>query len=653
MFTLIKRRLEHSEKHKVVYLLIVFSALLIFLILTRLHPQRVGDGSEYYGLFLAWKETLRPWMSPPSFGAYQDLYSTNRISSMVPVDWFATAFPALRVGNTADFNHFWFYSFLAFVVAKMASIFGLSISAHVAFLGLHFILISATGCLSYYLYGKGGLATFVVMTLFSPMLWFYDKVHTELFTYCLTLAGVMLVFSKRYLTSAFMLALAATQNPSFALIAFVPFMYRFTIQRAKDFTIVEVFLVVGTAFAVLAHPIYYFCRLGVLTPQLLAGGATLGGNLSTFYIWLIDPDLGLLPNWPVGLIIIITAAVIRLCKSSTENEESNVAPYAFLALFFMINFYAHGSTENLNSGATPGLARYALWYLPATFPICYYTIRHLHLHRWLALPVLALAIIAGIAGTRQYNPAKPENYTTPSRLSLLIQTRMPYLYNPPAEVFAERYSGEGELIQAISPRGVVGPDCHKILVFAGKGRQRVTVPPQCMMDRQRLESLVRDNWQNIEITRYFELTNTQYNSAQIQLVPGTYLTKTDGNGTFLLESGWHRTEAWGVWSRKKVAALILPCSEVLATARDTLNVTLSVRPYDSQELTISQGGEVLYSGNVTGPSDIEINAKTTQCQAKAIHLELTVQHPRSPDVLGLTKDARILGIGLQSLTIKP
>nr|GFC11403.1 hypothetical protein [Tanacetum cinerariifolium] len=435
--------------------------------------------------------------------------------------------------------------FLAFVVAKIASVFGLNISPHSAFLGLHFILISATGSLSYYLYGKRGLATFAVMTLFSPTLWFYDKVHTELFTYCLTLAGVMLVFSKRYLASALMFALASTQNPSFALVAFIPFMYRFTIQRAKSFDIFEVCLVVGTALAVLAHPIYYFCRLGVLTPQLLAGGATLGGNLSTFYIWLIDPDLGLLPNWSVGLIMIIAAVIIRFCKLSTGEETSKPAFYAFLALYFMINFYAHGSTENLNSGATPGLARYALWYLPATFPVCYYTIRNLHLRKWLAWPLLLLALIAGIASIRQYNPVKPENYTTPSWLSMLIQTRLPYLYNPPAEVFAERYSGEGELIQTLSPRGVVGPDCRKILVFAGKGRQRVTAPPRCMMDRDRVESLVRENWQNVETTQYFELTNTQYNSTQIQLVPGTYLTKTDGNGAFLLESGWHRTEAWG------------------------------------------------------------------------------------------------------------
>lgn len=32
---------------------------------------RIGDGMEYYALFFAWTETLRPWMNEVSFSAYR------------------------------------------------------------------------------------------------------------------------------------------------------------------------------------------------------------------------------------------------------------------------------------------------------------------------------------------------------------------------------------------------------------------------------------------------------------------------------------------------------------------------------------------------------------------------------------------------------
>ena len=45
------------------YIIIALASGLVFLFFSSLSVYRVGDGSEYYALFYAWSDTLRPWMS--------------------------------------------------------------------------------------------------------------------------------------------------------------------------------------------------------------------------------------------------------------------------------------------------------------------------------------------------------------------------------------------------------------------------------------------------------------------------------------------------------------------------------------------------------------------------------------------------------------
>lgn len=635
------------------YLWITLAIFLGFIALGRLPPQRVGDGMEYYAMFLAWQDTLRPWMSAPSFEGYQQLFLSNHILGMLPAQWLADSFPSLRLGNTADFNHFWFYSFLAFVVAKLTHIVGFNLSPHGGFLALHFLLVDATALVAYHLYGKRGLVVVILMTLFSPMLWFSDKVHTELFSYCVTLMGIMFVFSRRYLLGAFCIALAATQNPSFALIAFIPFVYRFVLQWGVRFTVWEVCLVVGTAFAVLAHPIYYFLRFGVLTPQLLAGGASLGGNLSTFYIWIFDPDLGLLPNWPLGVFLIAVALLLKKFAKEAIASHCDKAFYVFLLIFFLVNFYAHASTTNLNSGATPGLARYSLWYLPAFFPIVYYVVRCFPEQRAFAYPMTLVTLLIGCASVANNNPKGHESYSSPSWLSNAIQTNLPSLYTPPSEVFVERFSGVGEAINSINALGVLGPDCHKLMIFAGQGRNLVTVPPICQMDAEKVRAIAA-SFPTAPADHFVRLDDDQYKSALLALKPKSYAVGTAGDGDFVLVKGWYDLESWGVWSRRKIAIVSLPCNVgQYYSNRDSLDVALDLRGFGKQPITITQGGDVLYAGDIEAEKTVPLKVKVAQCKTRTLDLEINIARPISPASLGQSNDPRELGVGLSAFSLKP
>jgi hypothetical protein len=635
------------------YVWIALSLFFVFIVLWRLPPQRVGDGSEYYAMYLAWLETLRPWMSVTSFNAYQQLFLSNSIVGLVPGDSLANSFPALKLGASADFNHFWFYSFLAFSVAKVMGLFGVALEPHTAFLGLHFLLLTVTAMVAHRLYGKSGLATVLLMTLFSPMLWFFDKVHSELFTYCFTLMGVMFVFSNRYLLAAFCLAMASTQNPSFALVAFFPFMYHIVQRRAEKFTLIEVCLVVATALAVLAHPVYYFLRFGVLTPQLLAGGASLGGNLSTFYIWILDPDLGLLPNWPLGVVLTLAALVFRVFSSERAVGHSNLIFYVFCAIFLLVNFYAHSSTTNLNSGATPGLARYSLWYLPIWFPIVYYVVRKLPKNRFLAVVLLVPLVLIGLVSVSKNNPKRAEQYSRPTWISNAIQTRLPSFYTPPAEIFLERYSGYGEGIYRFNPLGVLGPDCRKLLIISGQDRQLITTPPHCHVDEQKLQALVR-TFENQSSDHFVNLSDSNYRDVLRKLAPGEYSIGTAGTGNFMLYSGWYDLESWGVWSRNKKASLSFPCNDgQFYSSKSTLNVVLGFRSYGTQEISITQGGDSLFEGVLKEPVDVSVQAAVFKCNNNSIDLDINVKKPMSPAEVGESNDQRNIGVGLSKITVLP
>ena len=294
------------------YLLIGLACALVFMLMARLPALRVGDGSEYYAMFYAWSEAWRPWTTAASHSAYDALLQSGTVEGLVPRDWFDQYFGALRIGATTDFNHFWFYSLLAALCQKLMLVVGVRLSPHASFMLLHALLVAVTLGVAWRHDRWRGVAVIVMLIVGSPIVWYLNKVHTEVFTVCLLLLAMLAMHRARYAAASLLLALVSTQNPSFALIAGIPWAYRVLLQWRQRYSGAELLMLAGAAVGVLVHPAYYYWRYHVATPQLLAGGADLGGNLSTFYIWIIDPDLGLLPNWPLGTVALLLGAVLWL-----------------------------------------------------------------------------------------------------------------------------------------------------------------------------------------------------------------------------------------------------------------------------------------------------------------------------------------------------
>jgi hypothetical protein len=461
--------------------LIVGSTLIWFIFLATTPNLRVGDGSEYIAMFLAITQEHVPWMDSGSWNTYSNLVASGKIPYLVDSAALMQAFPELSaIPGQWDFNHFWFYSACAAAVSFFLSILGLGTSPIYGFLGLHFVLTVMLLVSANRKFGILGLASALLLIFASPLMWFTNKIHTEYFTVSLVGLAVISILSNEFMKATIFLAIASTQNPSFAIVAATVVLLSVSnspsLFRSLRFY-VHIFII---AIIAALHPTYYYLRYGAFTPQSLAGGLELGSNLDSIFVWIMDPDIGLLFNWPIlTLILSLFTYFLLKSKKSQFQETFRVTPrlYSlFLISFVVISLFAQSSTTNLNSGATPGIARYALWYIFLFFPIAIlalkeiFTMNSSKIYGASAAVFLPLLLISFVDN----NPLKNESYTNPSAPSLFIQTFLSPIYSPPAEIFAERFSGMGESIWMSEFTGVIGPDCNKVLIIKASDVQNLS-----------------------------------------------------------------------------------------------------------------------------------------------------------------------------------
>ncbi len=650
---------------------------------------RVGDGSEYYALFIAWRDTLRPFMTPASWAGYAAFFEAHQVPYLVAPDALKAAFPALVSGNTADFNHFWFYGLIPALVARLLAPL-VKVHPQTMFLAFHYFLAALPIALSWKYFRWRGLWATVILFLLSPAVWYADKVHTEFFTVSLVLCSVIFFRAGRLLPSALCLALASTQNISLLAVALIVVLMDVVRRHGRlPYSTGDAVTLIATAFAVAIHPLYYFFRLGALTPQLVAGGAEIGANLKTFYLWFLDPDLGLLPNWPlIVFLFVLTRIRTVLLKPEavlTELEERRPSAPGWLVYvgsYLLINLFAQSSTQNLNSGATPGLARYALWYVPLFFPICLGVGAMLE-DAFARRPsgaasldqavyrdrtrrrLVGATLICGLAGGCVYSyvyfrPALTEaGAYEPSWSSALLQRYAPGLYDPPPEVFMERYGMIGESVELNHARAIVGPDCRKLLLLR-RDNPLVFGGPTCMYSSQKLVQVLNQSGRpgfNID-SRYVRLTDEEAARARYSVESNAWEpVDPTGLNQAVLAAGWGTSEAWGVWSSAKVPELRFPCTEGATPVR----IDLSLRAFltaghEAIRTRFMVAGKLVEEQTFKLPDVAErvvsLAVPSGSCQDGRVKVAIDIIEPMTPLALGLSDDARLLGVGLSRFRLE-
>lgn len=617
-------------------------------------PHRIGDGSEYYAMYLAWKLTHWPIVTPELREAYNAL-PAHHYTHLWPFDGLLNAFPSLKIGEQRDYNHFSFYSLLAVVVGAVLPA-KLGVDPTYAFYLLHYVLICVTVGVAYYLFGLPGITAVMVLFAASPALWYINKVHTEFFTIALSMIAVLALLGRRLMWSALALAIASTQNPSFAIVA-VATGVAWVFDKEEKGTKAEAVFAVLSGVIVALHPLYYWSRHGGFSPQVFGPDGTSGDPLAFLYmpIWLIDPDIGLLPYWPLGLLLIVAGL---FAWRSFDFRGGKLAA-GLIVFYVLISLFAASQTSNLNSGGTTGVARYSTWLLCCFLPFLIVFARDLSFQPFVVRSVaygLGLALM--IYGAVKFQPNALEDYRNATPVSKFVQTYLSWLYRPPTEVFVERYAKGDQDLPRVAV--VVGPDCSRAAFLARSLRVGTVDSRHCEigLDPEKLLALMANRLDGRDGRKW---QYTRLSATDVELVrlrPSSSYDAKDQSLRVLLRSGWARLEQWGIWSDGKEAVLAFPLSraDFPAGIRLTLHTGAFVPQGVRQSITPRVNGKALgvwlYDAEsndqlreiVIGPEDLPEKDPTVI----RFHIPTAV----SPRAFG-SHDPRELGLAISKVSIAP
>ena len=648
--------------HLIGYILYVSGIIAFFCLLIVLPAQRVGDGSEYYALAIAIETTNRPYMTDASWGVYTNTVAAERLG--ISAKMLKSRFPHLFLGTTNDFNHFWFYSIVPALIGKVGKFIGIDFSQHTKFLVFHSVLFIFLIFTTTKLFGIAGGLSSLFLSFCSPMFWFIDKVHTEFFTFVLITASVAYAIREKLFVSAILLALASTQNISFAPLSFICLVLGiYRKARPISFSFFDLLFVFSALIFCMLHPVYYFFRYGGFTPQLFGIGASTDFSAWRLLLWLFDPDVGLLPNWPIAGLFVSFAILDRdRLKSLLPDGRWQLG--ILLVSYLLINLIANSATTNLNHGATAGLSRYATWYIPLLFPcVLLLSVRFGEgdFSKSCALAISSVIAFLSITNILLYYPSKPQSYDRPSPISYFIQRYCPFLYNPPAEIFAERYAGVKEpLLRTNQPLAVVGPDCSKLLI--NRNGTEIYQNYGCGFDEQKLYGLIEEKIaQNVNSCPTFYYRLEQKEVSNLRIVPeysAHYVFTNESTTNWLLNrDNWSWTETHGTWCSGGKCSVDLPCPirlEGQGYFLLSLDLNAFLRPEKGHafvDAKIMLDGKEIWVKRITRPSIVvDLSIPFSFCERdNSFQIEFLIANPISPEELGLSIDRRKLGIMLRSI----
>jgi hypothetical protein len=409
-------------------------------------PRVVGDGGEYLALALNFTTFHGPGLRVGELPRLQQ--ELGEISPRL-ARWDIDASSIAGSNRRRDFVHFWVYPLLASPLVLVTKAIG--VSPLWAFTALNFGLLLIAFRLA--LPRLGWAATLLLFG--SPIIWWIDKPHTECFTFALLLIAFLLVLEKPW-WAIVATSLASTQNPPIAVLTALTIVATLARNRAivNDGRF-DAGLVCGVILAVL-HPVYSYVQHH--TPSLLLGATRQGApGFREISAVVLDPEIGLLANFPLLLIAIAVAAVLLLRRSAREFRAPDMRLALAAGVLFLLSF---SGTANLHHGATPSLSRYGLWLIPLAAP----------LFRHVAAPggagwrrfVATTAVVSGSVCLFAFHPAVSEGGREPTWASSVLWTRHPSWNNPLAETFIETLLRREVPIAPVST-----PGCEKVLLAGG------------------------------------------------------------------------------------------------------------------------------------------------------------------------------------------
>jgi hypothetical protein len=540
--------------------------------------QPVGGAAGYYATYFAWAEDGTPH---PTQRAAQKF--ANYVKPRP--EWSRLAGKDI----TADEDHFWLYSMLAAAFYWPLKLCGADVG--LGFNCLHLALLYVAVVLAHRRLGPAAAWSLVILVVGSPVLWYANKAHAELYANVLGSLGAVYLLAGLHGRSAVCFALIGVQIPPFGLIALLVLAVG-VVSRGWKEAVADWKLVIVAAAVLALHPAYFWLRKHTLSPMLDGQEFRFLGNLFPLRhmaaFW-IDPDIGLLATWPLGLPLLIAGLVMLVRQRSRRRIE-----YAafFVLSWLLLAWTCSRLTTGVGGDATVDVSRYSVWLIWLYFPILWKLLRWAGQQpRWMqrAAAIAGVALIGASAWL--YQPRISEGSRRPTEFSNWLYANASGFYNPVPRIFYASRGGQ------VEPPGKGGFRCrdwavsdasgNKILVCREAFQRQSADAPDTIVGRGCLDPVAVYKIAQEQFDRYpnekFCYINGRgkalFSPAEIHLERPIYfgqdgrLDKQDGAARFL-GSGWNRPSAEGVWSNGDRCELIFDPQDIDAKKNYSIHLRI-------------------------------------------------------------------------------
>ncbi len=366
----------------------------------------------------------------------------------------------------STYAHFWFYSALAAPFVQTLRLFGLQ--PLVGFTLLNVALIGAA-----FWVASRALDRQVLLLLFvSPVVWWIDKAHTEVFTFSLLTMAVVILHEPGVNTgwAVLCLGVAGTQNPPIAAFA-VLLSVMLLAARSARLTDRRFVVLSGAGLAAAAlPPAYYWFRSSTLFPLAKWTHRSVP-NIDELFGVVRDSNIGLVANAPLLVLAVGLTVGFLIVRSPKRLLAVDVGFSLATAAMLLVTF---AETTNFNHGGTPGMSRYALWLIPLTVPFLrrFDELAASNLVRGAAACLVLASVLWSLVA---FHPRWPQGGGQPTWVAAWLWSNHPALDRPLPEVFVERLRGRD--MPWFLPVATQG--CEKIL-FEGRGPDVPIWPIPCV-----------------------------------------------------------------------------------------------------------------------------------------------------------------------------
>lgn len=324
--------------------------------------------------------------------------------------------------------HFWMYSVFCVPARFILGYLQADIRAAGLMTNMFLIFFGAWLILRMKAFTQGQRIILALLLVFSPMLFYIDWTHTEVFSGILVFLAMVYYSTQRKYLSLFLFSLASTQNPTL----FVPALFIFCEILYKNGLKLKVLLKLFIcSFWIILPALFYKYHFGVIS--VISDSGVLQWDVVSFRrLWgfFFDLNQGLILGIPLLLLLIIVFMIYDLVK------RKSFKPYIFIGTIFIMSLFFMQMTVWNDGNAV--IKRYAVWCASIIIVVFFLRILKLKKH-WFYIISCSVLLTQFAAISYQHSFFEARWHASYfNKLSRYVMNNFPSFYNPEPIIFKYR-----------------------------------------------------------------------------------------------------------------------------------------------------------------------------------------------------------------------